>query len=291
MDTPNTQPGVWPASIRGDRFAAAIGRGLSPGPGIAIVGVPDDTGVEMNGGRPGAAGGPRGFREALAVYGSGTAVSPRAVSVVDAGDVQVVRGDLDTTHGRITAAVGAVLDAGRTPVVIGGGHDLTWAAVRALCERSSTPPAGVSFDAHLDVRETPGSGMSFRRLMDGLGVRSVTVHGLDPYANSAEHMAWFAAHGGRQGVRAPEDDWAEGEHFASLDLDVIDQAYAPGVSAMNPIGWAPALAERWCRSAGRCRGVRCFDIAELAPPLDVSGRTARLAARLFLAFVRGFSER
>jgi arginase family enzyme len=48
---------------------------------------------------------------------------------------------------------------------------------------------------------------------------------------------------------------------------------------------------RWCESAGRCERERCFDIVELAPSLDENGRTARLAARLLLAFLQGFAGR
>jgi hypothetical protein len=51
----------------------------------------------------------------------------------------------------------------------------------------------------------------------------------------------------------------------SLDLDVIDQAFAPGVSAMNPCGWSPARAENWVRAAGAEPDVRAFDIMELSP--------------------------
>ena len=74
-------------------------------------------------------------------------------------------------------------------------------------------------------------------------------------------------------------------------LDVIDSAYAPGVSAMNPAGWSARQAEAAAYAAGKCARVRCFDIMELSPPNDHGDRTARLAAHLFLCFLRGFAER
>jgi formiminoglutamase len=79
--------------------------------------------------------------------------------------------------------------------------------------------------------------------------------------------------------------------FVSLDLDVMDAAYAPGVSAMNPAGWAPWHFDAWLRSAGANPRVKCFDIMELCPPHDEGGRTARLAAHFFLSFLRGLAER
>jgi len=256
---------------------------------IALVGLPDDLGVSLNGGRVGAAEGPGAFRTALARYGALEAAGINWPSVCDVGDV-TPGASLKETHDRVTAAVSAVLERGLFPVAIGGGHDLTYAFVRAVAGCGSLD-AGVYFDAHLDVRAEEGSGMPFRRLVEDCGIKALHVHGLDRYSNTAEHAAWFAAHGGTIDAFGPDDIWPGNDFFVSFDLDVIDQAYAPGVSAMNPRGWAPDLAERWVRAAGASSKVRCFDIMELCPRHDQGGRTARLATRLFLAFLHGYSER
>jgi formiminoglutamase len=136
-------------------------------------------------------------------------------------------------------------------------------------------------------------------------------------ANSGAHKAWFAAHGGvalGDGAR-PADVFGErtemgrlegvggsyavsgpalprdADVFASFDLDVLDGAHAPGVSAVNVAGWSVTKAEEWVLALGRERRVRCFDIMELNPAFDPDGRTARAAAHLFLAFLRGLAER
>jgi len=255
-----------------------------------MIGAPDDTGIVMNGGRAGAAGGPTALRAALVGYGSAEACGVAWPAVFDAGDV-TPGSSLEETHTRVSEAAGDLLDAGLLPVMIGGGHDLTFPFVRAVCERVNEPMVGVYLDAHLDVRKEEGSGMPFRRLVERCGVSELHVHGLDALAVSAEYMGWFQANGGRVDPFGPEEGWPSGELFVSFDLDVIDQAYAPGVSAMNPCGWSPELACRWARAAGRCPRVRCFDLMELSPPHDERGRTARLGARLLLEFVRGVSER
>jgi arginase family enzyme len=287
---------AWP-TIADSRMAAAVRTDSPDGCSVALLGVPDETGVRLNGGREGAAQGPSAFRSALSRYGAREPAGRAWPVVFDAGDV-VPGASLRETHQRVTAAAGSLLDAGLLPVMIGGGHDLTFPFVRALANRVETPLTGVYFDAHLDVRGEPGSGMPFRSLVEWCGVRALYVHGLDRHANSAEHVRWFEGHGGRGAggeVFGPDDPWPAGELFVSFDLDVIDQAFAPGVSAMNPCGWDPATACAWARSAGRCERVRCFDIMELSPPHDSppgdGGRTARLAARLFLEFLSGFAER
>lgn len=272
------------------RFGSTIKTNSRAGCDIALLGLPDDLGVRLNHGRPGAAIGPFAFRAALAKYGTATP-QIRLPRVFDAGDVTPEPDSLDETHRRVTEAAAALHDQGLLPVGIGGGHDLTYPFVRAAAEHAGEPLVGVYFDAHLDVRAEEGSGMPFRRLVEGEHCREFHVHGLDQFSNTAEHVAWFHAHGGHVDPFGSDDPWPEGKLFVSLDLDVIDQAYAPGVSAMNPSGWTPDLAARWCRSAGRCERVVCFDIMELSPPHDVNGRTARLAARLFLEFLAGVAER
>ncbi|MAY75134.1 MAG: hypothetical protein CMJ31_10530 [Phycisphaerae bacterium] len=290
MRVPHVQPAEPLTEVDPSRFLASWSVEDPRGCQIGVIGLADDTGVAMNHGRPGAAGGPWALRQALRGYGVANPSTWKWPRVFDAGDV--LAGDsLEETHDRVTEATAALIDAGLTPVAIGGGHDLTFPFVRAVAQSRPDPLVGVYFDAHLDVRDAEGSGMPFRRLVDRCGVTELHVHGLDPNANTAEHTNWFAAHGGRVDPFEPEDKWPEGDLFVSFDLDVIDAAYAPGVSAMNPAGWAPRTAARWVYAAGQCERVRCFDIMELAPTLDPSGRSSRLAARLLLEFMRGFAER
>jgi formimidoylglutamase len=289
MHVPHTTP-PRQLSTNAGRFASGIRNGSAEGCSIALLGIPDDTGVRLNHGRPGAAEGPEALRSALAAYGARDPVGPAWPTVYDAGDI-VPGVTLAETHARVTTAAAALVDAGLFPIAIGGGHDLTFPFVRAVASRFPALRGGVYFDAHLDVRAEDGSGMPFRRLVEHCGITQLHVHGLDVLSNTREHTTWFAAHGGRIDPFTHEDAWPEGELFVSLDLDVIDQAYAPGVSAMNPAGWSPATAEAWVCAAGKCDRVRCFDIMELSPPHDDHGRTARLTARLLLAFLRGFSER
>jgi arginase family enzyme len=224
--------------------------------------------------------------------------------------------DIHETHTRVTEATAAVLEHGLFPIAIGGGHDLTFPFVRAVAPGfrpvqnapaagsskstgSPVPPnsalAGVYFDAHLDVRDTVGSGMPFRSLVEHCGVRELHVCGLNAFANTHEHTEWFKAHGGRihgkPAAGAPIQLPTHNPCFVSFDLDVLDAGCAPGVSATNPSGWSVAQAEPWLLAAGRSERVRCFDIMELNPAYDEGGRTARAAAHLLLTFLRGFTER
>jgi formiminoglutamase len=283
---PHTTAPAWPAVAAG-RFATGIRSDTTDGCTVALLGLADDTGVKLTHGGPGAKAGPAAFRAALARYGAASPALPR---VFDAGDIKAGR-SLEETHRRVTAAATALLEAGLFPIAIGGGHDLTFPFVRAVAAQHSKI-AGLYFDAHLDVRETAGSGMPFRRLIEDCGVGALHLHGFRPLVNSAEHLAWFKAHGGK--IHANGDRVAlpkARKLFASFDLDVLDAAHAPGVSALNPSGWSVREAEAWVRACGADRRVRCFDLMELNPRFDPEGRTARVAAHLFLTFLAGFTQR
>lgn len=299
----------WP-DIGAGRFAAMIRRDAPVNCRVAIVGLPDDLGVRMNNGRAGAAGGPAAFRAALARFGSAYDADTRSElpHVFDAGDITPAKGEgeaaLFDTHRRVTNVLLAVHQAGLLPVCIGGGHDLSFPAVRALAAHTGSAVGGVNIDPHLDVRETPGSGMPFRALIEGGQVEAArfSVLGVGRFANARAHTEWLASRGGTMVPIANLTDdppallrsaLARAGHraFVSFDMDSLDASAAPGVSAPNPAGLNTHAAATMCEAAGADQRVGHFDIMELCPPHDADGRTARAAALLFLSFLAGFSRR
>jgi len=284
---PHTAAPPWPGDVGTGRFASTIRCDSAAGCAVALLGLPDDTGVKLNHGRPGARGGPKAFRAALARYGVARPGLPR---VFDAGDVRPGR-SLEDTHRRVTVATTALLDAGLFPIAVGGGHDLTFPFVRAVAAKHPKL-AGVYFDPHLDVRETRGSGMPFRKLVEECGVSALHLHGFRPRVNTREHLAWFRANGGKIHPDSAKVALPRARHLAvSFDLDVLDATHAPGVSALNPSGWSVRKAETWVHACGADPRVRCFDLMELNPRFDPGGQTARIAAHLFLSFLAGFAQR
>lgn len=318
---PHTTPGRWPV-IPAGRFAASITTDASDMAGceVALLGLPDDLGVRLNNGRPGAAEGPAAFRAALAGYGVESPAGFKWPKVFDAGDVVPAEGvgrggekALIETHRRVTEAALALHRAGLFPIAVGGGHDLTFPFVRAAIEhhrvKKAESFAGVYFDAHLDVRPTVGSGMPFRRLIEECSAGPLMIVGYNPLANAREHALYFTAACGGRNVIADDDlvsridelagpddllsplhneDPASIDHlFASFDLDAVDAAFAPGVSAMNAAGLNPREAARLVFIAASHPRLRCLDFMELSPPHDDRGRTARLTAHLFLHALMG----
>ncbi|MFB6098976.1 MAG: arginase family protein, partial [Salinibacter sp.] len=86
-------------------------------------------------------------------------------------------------------------------------------------------------------------------------------------------------------------DQLSGTTMVTFDLDAVDQAQAPGVSAPAVGGLDRELWLYAAYHAGRCPQVTSVDIVELNPRVDVDSRTARLAALTVMQILRGLSDR
>lgn len=322
---PHCKPSTWPDTIAPSRFAAHILQSTPTTARVALLGLPDDLGVKLNNGRVGAAQGPSAFRAALAKYGVAPPAGIQFPRVFDAGDIAPADGHdevaLHETHNRVSEAAAAIVKLGLFPIAIGGGHDLTFAFVRGVLqglnarEQSSHNASTTSksnaiaclyFDPHLDVRDTAGSGMSFRKLVENNLVERLVIAGFNPLVNAREHVEWFKANGGavltsdwtkNLETVGPNSSPAWQNHFVgtnrivcSFDMDVLDQSVAPGVSAMNPCGISVDTACKALAAITRNPSLCCLDFMELCPPHDEGGRTARVAAHLFLVALAGFAQ-
>lgn len=273
----------------------------APPRAVAIIGLADDLGVRLNGGRPGAAKGPAAFREALSRYGVAEPEGFNWPPLFDAGDIVPAEGEsvesLHETHRRVTTATRKLCELGYFPIAIGGGHDLTFPFVRGVIEhrRAGGLPeldAVLYIDPHLDVRAEPGSGMPFRSLVEQCGVARLINIGFSPLVNARTHAEWFRSHNGstHQPSEAEAASAGLSSGALSFDLDALDMAFAPGVSAMNPSGLTAAAAEGIVKAISPERWATCADFMELSPDHDPTGRTARLAAHLFLTLLQRFSD-
>lgn len=312
MRIAHTKPAPWPTPRPG-RFVANVRTHSPVGCQVALLGLPDDTGVRLNFGRPGAKAGPSAFRTALSGFGMSFDTLRRQglrTLVFDAGDVEPAEGNdedaLLETHRRVEAAARELHERGLVVVGIGGGQDLSLATIAAYSKHAGGRAlGGINLDAHMDVRDRAGSGMPFRRLIElgAVDARSFVELGLGRFSNERDDFDWLQQRGSElvfadtmlaEGFRSEayfNRALASGSGFMSIDLDVIDAAYAPGVSAPNPLGLSVRHVAELAETAGLRREVRHFDLMELCPPHDVEERTARAAAYLFLAFMTGYAQR
>lgn len=274
---------------------------------VVLVGVPQDEGVRRNGGRVGAAGGPEAIRRALyrlATYDAERCRSIPRGALFDAGDIDV-GGALEDVHGRLTEVVAAICDAGLVPLVIGGGHDISYPCIAGASATHGRLGA-LNVDAHLDVRPPVpqrNSGTSFRMAIDEelIDPSRLVQLGIQPFANAESHCRWVEEQDGRimtleQVRRAGVEESltlaasiaaGHGRFYATLDIDAVRAADAPGVSATMSDGLASADLLRAARMLGEEPRCVALDIAEMNPAYDRDGITAKLAAHAVVRFVVG----
>jgi len=258
-----------------------------------LVGEPFDRAVI---GRKGASEGPATLRQHLAGTKTHHFDAGPVGSVADLGDVTVGDDDLGGESGsvadlqeRVRTITERVHDTDAFPVFLGGDNSMTYPNAAPLLEEGTL--GVVNFDAHLDVREVgddPTSGTPYRQLYEA---------GLDAYACvGARHFETSTAYAeyvrerGDEVLTAEEvgDDEIEATDraldvlgnvdriYVSVDLDVLDAAAAPGVSAPTPGGITSRELFRMLRLLGSGDRLAGFEVVECAPDLEAG--TANLTA-------------
>lgn len=290
------------------RLRDILGRALSAGetPLASIIGFPCDQGVARNNGRPGAAAGPAEIRKALGRLTPDAEALDQFLHVAertaDLGDVEIT-GDLERDQDRLAERIEPVLASKSFLIVLGGGHETAYGHFLGYV-RAGIPVTLVNWDAHPDVREPVNgqgtSGTPFRQALEhpsGIAQR-YTVAGLRPQSVAAEHLQYVRSRGEavwRKDVTPATAAKLFGEPrtsvLASFDLDAVDRAHAPGVSAPNTGGLGVELWLEAAYRAGHCAMVRSADVVELNPSFDRDGQTAALAALTVWCLLKGVSDR
>jgi agmatinase len=200
----------------------------------------------------------------------------------DAGDIEIPLGPAAVEA--IADGVGRLLDQGRRVLALGGDHAIAFPVVRAHARRHDDLTL-VQLDAHPDLYdEFEGDRLSnacpFARIMEEGRVRRLVQVGIRTMNTPQRAQA------DRFGVEVIDmTSWdpdltvvAEGPVYVSLDLDVLDPAFAPGISHPEPGGLSTRdVIGLLQRLPGPVVGA---DLVELNPTRDPAGLTAMVAAKL-----------
>lgn len=266
---------------------------------IAVTGIPFDQAVTN---RPGARFGPRAIRAASAQLAWGPQwpwmFDPfETLSVVDYGDCFFDWGRKQDLPGAVENHIGAIADAGASPLILGGDHYITYPVLKALAARHG-PLALVHFDAHRDVEpeddgERIDHGTMFTlALADGVidPARSLQIGIRTTFTGERAHGIRII-YADEVQQRSPADIAEEivarvGDHKAYLtfDIDCLDPAFAPGTG--TPV--AGGLSTHQALSIVRALGAIDFvgmDVVEVSPPYDSGEITALAAATIALDYI------
>jgi arginase len=234
----------------------------------------------------GAGDAPTEIREALRCEASNswseTGVDLGVAGVYgDAGDLEFTEKD---EFAAIESGVGALIEQGKRPLSLGGDHSITYPSVKAVAGRN--PELTIfHFDAHPDLyEEFEGNRLShacpFARIMEaGLAKRLVQVGIRTMNRHQREQAQRFGVESVEmRGLPAYEKLKATGPVYITFDMDVLDPAFAPGVSHREPGGMSVREAIAHLHAIeGEIVGA---DVVEYNPVRDVAGMTATVAAKI-----------
>ncbi len=266
---------------------------------IGLIGVPFDGGVTN---RTGARHGPRAVREQSSLlrrYNAATGAKPFEMARIrDLGDCWIEQPfELKGALAEIEAFFRQVVEAGVTPLSIGGDHSISWPILRAVAAKG--PVGLIHIDAHCDTGDDYlGSrfhhGAPFRRAVEEglidptrtiqIGIRG-TTNDPDMWGFSRDSgmrivdMEEFHDQGWAHAVREARHVVGTGPVYLTYDIDSLDPSQAPGTGTPEAGGLTALEAMRLLRGL---RGVDFVggDLVEVAPPFDPGTLTAFNGASL-----------
>jgi agmatinase len=257
---------------------------------FVVLGVPFDKTSTY---RAGSKFAPAAIREAslnIETYSLRSKFDLEDAQICDVGDLHVVD-SVDETMRRLTAVEGEILKASKIPIVIGGEHTISFGTIRSFPGDTGI----VCFDAHADMRdEYLGEKLMhatfLRRIIEKVGADKVVHVGLRALCREElnfiekNHVRHFSMRDLRR-HDVEEDARLIGRAvsnfrkvYVTVDMDVFDPGFAPGVGNPEPDGLWPdlffTLLIALCNE--RLAGL---DLVELSPNHD-TGVTAVLAAKI-----------
>src|SRR5207253_11055932 len=253
---------------------------------IALIGVPFDGGTTY---RPGPRFGPRNTRVQSAMirpWNPVLKVNPfEKWRIADCGDLSINPLSIEDTYRRISEQLGDILHAGAHPVCVGGDHSILLPILRAI-QKQFGPVGFVQLDAHGDTwagyfgsPHSHGTPVKYAveegLIADGyalqVGLRGQVYseadfdfarkHGIAIVTSEEFHR------GGVELVKRRLKNFGKRPTYVTLDIDVVDPAFAPGTGTPQVGGLSSAQILDLVRGLKGMNLVGC-DLVEVSPPYD-----------------------
>ena len=273
---------------------------------FVLLGFCCDEGVKRNQGRVGAKDAPASLRKVLGNLPNHLPISKK---IVDAGDVICVSDDLESAQNELSKRIAQILEYGGKPIVLGGGHEVTYGHFNGLKRFSMSKKIGIiNLDAHLDCRNPldgqGNSGTGFFQIMeegikDGNTVKYLAI-GIQEISNTKALFNYAKERGieiiksenvnslNLENIKNQMIEFAKKvDHlYVTVDMDVFASAFAPGVSSPAFNGIIPDRTfQAIYQTIIDLPNFECIDFAEINPLYDIDNRTTKLASDLIFKLV------
>lgn len=264
----------------------AAGDDLDQAAGV-LLGCPlDDTGSFRTGSRFAPAS-LRMASAALEEYSLYCRKDLRELLFFDAGDLSLAPGSTEASLEAISRTVSSLLEKDKKPFIMGGEHTVTYGAVRG-CLQSFPELTVLCLDAHADMRpQYMGASYShasvayYLRQLKGVELFQFGVRSADRAEAGELNEKGTFFFSLVEPLMALLPSLQDRMIYLSLDMDIVDPAYAPGVTAPEPGGITSGeLLEIFPLLEGLRKNIIAFDLVEICPPYDPSQITALLGAKI-----------
>jgi formiminoglutamase len=302
-----------------DRYETKVNHWITPWDGVekidvGIVGAPlSKAAISFSG----AFGTPNALRllfPTLTTYNVDEDIDLSHLSVKDLGDISMHITDVLQCHQNIEEGLTELATRFPEifPVVIGGDHSITCPSVKAFKKKFQGEIGLIQFDSHFDVRNLddggPTNGTPIRNLIESgtLKGENIVQIGIHNFTNSKPYRDYVEEKGitfytsrqvHREGIdsilnKAIEKVSRNTEAiYVTVDIDVLDQAYAPGAAAVVAAGMSSWDLLDAVTILGEQDKVLGLDIVCVDPMQDIRQSTVRTAAYVLLHFLTGYAKR
>ncbi|WP_042686575.1 agmatinase [Candidatus Nitrosotenuis chungbukensis] len=261
-------------------------------PAAIIYGIPFDSTHSY---KPGTRFGPDAIRDAfnnIEIFHPQFQIDLASVNIQDLGNIHHTVNVEEMTE-MVNKLTGELIKKDKLLVILGGEHSLTYGTYTAFPKDTGY----IVFDAHFDLRsEYAGVRLShaayLRRVVEKNGAENIIHVGARSFVG--EELAFLKEH---KIKTITERDIRDGKGpklvndmlstfkktYVSVDLDVLDPAFAPGVGNPEAVGiTSRELFDMIYAMEGH--KIACLDVVELNPTYD-TGATASLAAKLISTMI------
>lgn len=225
----------------------------------------------------------------------------------DCGDLNVVHGNCRKTCDSLKDAVEELIESNIKPIIIGGEHSVSIGSIKALANLEDNDDLSdvtiIHLDAHRDIIDTyigeKDSHATIMRRVHDLNPKELIQIGIRSF--SIEEKEFVESQGDITSFLAKDlfDDFdtllekldsLEGKVYVSIDMDVIDPAFAPSVGNPTPNGLHPVDVENIFEALASNEAIDVigFDLVEVASD-KLGDITAVLAAKMIYDFLTLFA--
>jgi agmatinase len=213
----------------------------------------------------------------------------------DLGDLALPFGNVTKSLQLIEQASRQILEDGKFPIFLGGEHLVTYPLVKPFIEKYPDLRV-VHFDAHADLRtdyygENNSHATVMRKVSEMLGPKRVYQFGIRSgireeflYAKENTHLVLEEV---LEPLKAVLDELKGKPVYVTIDIDVVDPAFAPGTGTQEAGGCTSREIIKAIHEL-QALDVVGFDLVEVSPATDSSERTALLGAKLVREAILSF---